>query len=327
MLYIKYIIRNITVQKWRITMKIAVLGAGAMGSIYGGHLSINNDVYMIDKKEELVEKINADGLKLYENDKDVIYHPKALLSSEGIGEVDLVIIFVKALYSRAALMENKAIIGDNTYVLTLQNGAGHEDIIEEFVPKERIIIGTTEDNGAILDNGYVRRGGKGKTNIGMLVEDKKGMLDKVKECFDGCGFDTHIYSNIQQLIWDKLFTNVSLSALTGVLQVPIGFIAEDEYAWNMTVTLIKEAMQVAKAMGLEFDEDEMIERVRNTSINSPEGRTSIYADLKAGRLTEVNTISGAVVKAGDRLGIPVPSHKMIVNMVHAMENKSKNNVQ
>lgn len=327
MLYIKYIIRNITVQKWRITMKIAVLGAGAMGSIYGGHLSMNNDVYMIDKKEDLVEKISADGLKLYENDKDVVYHPKALLSSEGIGEVDLVIIFVKALYSRAALMENKAIIGDNTYVLTLQNGAGHEDIIEEFVPKERIIIGTTEDNGAILDNGYVRRGGKGKTNIGMLVEDKNNMLEKVKVCLDGCGFDTHIYDNIQQLIWDKLFTNVSLSALTGVLQVPIGFIAEDEYAWNMTVTLIKEAMQVAKAMGLEFDEDEMIERVRNTSINSPEGRTSIYADLKAGRLTEVNTISGAVVKAGDRLGIPVPSHKMIVNMVHAMENKSKNNVQ
>ena len=109
--------------------------------------------------------------------------------------------------------------------------------------------------------------------------------------------------------------------------MPIGFIAEDEYAWNMTVTLIKEAMQVAKAMGLEFDEDEMIERVRNTSINSPEGRTSIYADLKAGRLTEVNTISGAVVKAGDRLGVPVPSHKLIVNMVHAMENKSRNNIQ
>ena len=126
-------------------MKIAVLGAGAMGSIYGGHLSTNNDVYMIDKKAELVDKINADGLKLFENDTDVIYHPAALLSSEGIGEVDLVIIFVKALYSRAALMENKGIIGDNTYVMTLQNGAGHEDIILEFVPKERIIIGTTEE--------------------------------------------------------------------------------------------------------------------------------------------------------------------------------------
>ena len=171
--------------------------------------------------------------------------------------------------------------------MTLQNGAGHEDILSEFVPKERIIIGTTEDNGAVLDFGYVRRGGKGKTNIGMLVPDSNGMLGKIKESFDSCGFDTHIYDNIQQLIWDKLFTNVSLSALTGVLQVPIGFIAADEYAWSMTVTLIKEALAVAKALGLEFDEQEIIERVRNTSINSPEGKTSIYADLKAGRRTEL----------------------------------------
>lgn len=308
-------------------MKIAVLGAGAMGSIYGGHLSLHNDVYMIDKKQEIVDKINADGLKLFENDKDVIYRPEAMTDSANLGEVDLVILFVKALFSKAALEENRHIIGEHTYVMTLQNGAGHEDILSEFVPKERIIIGTTEDNGAVLDFGYVRRGGKGKTNIGMLVPDSNGMLGMIKKSFDSCGFDTHIYDNIQQLIWDKLFTNVSLSALTGVLQVPIGFIATDEYAWNMTVTLIKEAMQVAKAMGLEFNEEEMIERVRNTSLNSPEGRTSIYADLKAGRLTEVNTISGAVVKAGDRLGVPVPSHKMIVNMVHAMENKSKNNVE
>ena len=284
-------------------MKIAVLGAGAMGSIYGGHLSLHNDVYMIDKKQEIVDKINADGLKLFENDKDVIYRPEAMTDSANLGEVDLVILFVKALFSKAALEENRHIIGEHTYVMTLQNGAGHEDILSEFVPKERIIIGTTEDNGAVLDFGYVRRGGKGKTNIGMLVPDSNGMLGMIKKSFDSCGFDTHIYDNIQQLIWDKLFTNVSLSALTGVLQVPIGFIAADEYAWSMTVTLIKEALAVSKALGLEFDEQEIIERVRNTSINSPEGKTSIYADLKAGRRTEVNTISGAVVRAGEKTGV------------------------
>ena len=125
--------------------------------------------------------------------------------------------------------------------------------------------------------GYVRRGGKGKTNIGMIVPDSNGMLGKIKESFDSCGFDTHIYDNIQQLIWDKLFTNVSLSALTGVLQVPIGFIAADEYAWSMTV----------------------------------------------GRRTEVNTISGAVVRAGEKTGVDVPTHRMIVNMVHAMEDRDR----
>ena len=308
-------------------MKIAVLGAGAMGSIYGGHLSLYNDVYMIDKKQEIVEKINADGLKLFENDKDVVYRPEAMSDSKNLEEVDLVILFVKSLFSKAALEENRPIIGEHTYLMTLQNGAGHEDILSEFVPKERIIIGTTEDNGAVLDNAYVRRGGKGKTNIGMLVPDKEGMLQKVKESFDLCGFDTHIYDNIQQLIWDKLFTNVSLSALTGVLQVPIGFIASDEYAWNMTVTLIKEALQVAKALGLTFDENEVIEKVRATSINSPDGKTSIYADLKAGRRTEVNTISGAVVRAGEKTGVDVPTHRMIVNMVHAMEDRERKEIK
>ena len=164
-------------------MKIAVLGAGAMGSIYGGHLSLHNDVYMIDKKQEIVDKINADGLKLFENDKDVIYRPEAMTDSANLGEVDLVILFVKALFSKAALEENRHIIGEHTYLMTLQNGAGHEDILSEFVPKERIIIGTTEDNGAVLDFGYVRRGGKGKTNIGMLVPDSNGMLGKIKESF------------------------------------------------------------------------------------------------------------------------------------------------
>jgi len=304
-------------------MKIAVLGAGAMGSIYGGHLSLHNEVAMIDKKQELVEKINADGLKILENDEDTMYYPKAMLDSKDLGEVDLVILFVKSLFSKAALEENRHIIGEHTYLMTLQNGAGHEDILSEFAPKERIIIGTTEDNGAVLDNAYVRRGGKGKTNIGMLVPDTDKMLQRVKESFDSCGFDTHIYDNIQQLIWDKLFTNVSLSAITGVLQVPIGFIAADEYAWSMTVTLIKEALAVAKAMGLAFNEQEVIEKVRAISINSPEGKTSIYADLKAGRRTEVNTISGAVVRAAEKTGVDVPTHRMVVNMVHAMENRDK----
>ena len=82
------------------------------------------------------------------------------------------ILFVKALYSRAAMAANHSLIGPDTYVLTLQNGSGHEDILGEFVPQERIIIGTTEDNGAVLGMGHIRRGGVGNTNVGMLTEDK-----------------------------------------------------------------------------------------------------------------------------------------------------------
>ena len=233
------------------------------------------------------------------------------------------ILFVKAIFSKAALESNKGLIGPNTRLLTLQNGAGHEDILKEFVPVEHVVIGTTEDNGAVVDAGHVRRGGEGKTNVGLLTEDKDGFLPKLKESFDSCGFQVKIHENIQQLIWDKLFTNVSLSAVTGILQVDMGYIAGNDYAWKMTRQLIHEAIVTAKAMGLTFDEDEVVEKVRVTSVNNPNGCTSIRADLGAGRRTEVNTISGAVVSAAAKYGVEVPTHQFVVNMVHAMEERDK----
>jgi len=305
-------------------MKIVVLGGtGAMGSVYGGHLSLNNEVYLLGRNAALAEKLNTNGLILQEGGADVVYHPAAITSCEGIGHADLVIIFVKALASEATLNANKGLIGPDTYLMTLQNGSGHEDLLSRYVPLDHIIIGTTEDNGAVLEPGHVRRGGNGRTNIGMLVPDDAGILARLKTVFDSCGFDTVIHSNIRQLIWNKLFTNVSLSAVTGVLQVPMGFIAADSYAWELTRQLIHEAVDVAHVLGLEADEAAITEKVRQTSLNSPEGITSICADLRAGRRTEVNTISGSVVRAAEKAGVDVPTHRMIVALVHAMEDKAE----
>lgn len=304
-------------------MKIVVIGAGAMGSIYGGHLSQNNEVYIVDTKQEIVDAINKDGLKIDEDGVTNVYHPQAVTSTEGITDVDLVILFVKSTFSKAALESNKNIIGEHTRLLTLQNGAGHEHLLMQYAPKERVIIGTTEDNGAVLGMGHVRRGGVGKTNAGMLTQDSEGFLAKMKESFDNCGFTLKICENIQQLIWDKLFTNVSLSAVTGILQVDMGYIAANEYAWNLTKALIHEAVLVAKAMGLEADEEAIVKKVCDTSVNNPNGCTSIRADLRDGRRTEVDTISGAVVRAGHEYNVAVPSHEFVVNMVHAMEGRDR----
>lgn len=304
-------------------MKIVVIGAGAMGSIYGSHLSVNNEVYLVDTNQAVVDAVNINGLKIDEDGVTNIYYPKAVTTTEGISEVDLIILFVKAIFSKNALEENKQLIGPNTRLLTLQNGAGHEELLMQFVSKDRVIIGTTEDNGAVLGYGHVRRGGTGNTNAGMLVEDTDGFLSKLKEAFDSCGFHLRIHDNIQQLIWDKLFTNVSLSAVTGILQADMGYIAENAYAWNMTAELIHEAVMTAKAMGLDCDEKAIMEKVKKTSLGSPNGRTSIRADLEAGRKTEVDTISGAVVRAAAKVNIPVPAHEFVVNMVHAMEEQKK----
>lgn len=304
-------------------MRIAVIGAGAMGSIYGSLLSVGNDLILIDKNKELVDTINENGLSIETDGTVNKYSVRAITDSENEEEVDLVILFVKALYSRAALSENLGIIGENTYVLSLQNGGGHHDIISEFVDEGRIISGTTEDNGSMVKPAYVRKGGNGVCNIGMMSNDSQDALEKIKNIFDKAGFECRIHENINGLIWDKLFTNISLSVVTAILQVKMGYITENNYAWNMCEMLVDEAYDVSEAMGLRFDKDKIYAKVRKASEKSPNGITSIANDIKYGRRTEVETISGYVLRMAEKYNVDVPMNKFVVSVIHAMENRKK----
>ena len=303
-------------------MKIAVIGAGAMGSIYGGHLSEHNDVIMVDTSQEVVNQINYRGIVLQEKGENHTFRPEAVTSAEGIGPVELIMLFVKSLYSDNALERNRNLIGPDTYVMTLQNGSGHEDILGKFVPEERIIIGTTNDNGVLLGPGYIRHSGSGETCFGLSAGQENPFLLQLKKELDNCGFQATVSGDIRQMIWDKLFINVSLSVVTAILQVDMGFIAENEHAWKLAGRLIHEAVEVANRQGLGFDEEEIAREVRETSLKNPKGCTSIRADLRDGRRTEVDTISGAVVEAARRLGMDVPYHEMAVELVHSMENRT-----
>ena len=128
--------------------------------------------------------------------------------------------------------------------------------------------------------------------------------------------------NVQRLIWNKIFTNVSASALTGLFQMPLGFIAQNESAWELCRQLVREAVDVARGMGHDFDLNEKLIEVRTVCESSPQGVTSIQADIAAGRRTEVDTITGYVVKAAKRCGVPAPSHELVLHAIHALEGKA-----
>ena len=304
-------------------MKIAVLGAGAMGGLYSAYLSRHNEVTVIDVNAQVVEKINADGLEVQEPDgTSQVYHPHAVLSTEGMAPVDLIVVFVKAMFSESALNNNRGIIGPETYLMTLQNGSGHEDMLGKFVPEEHIIIGTTQHNASVAGFGVTKHGGSGMTHMGCVTGDVK-RLQKFADAFTACGLDADVSDGVQKMIWNKMFTNVSASALTGALQVPLGFISADEHAWKLCCQLIREAVDVAAALGMDFDYDEKVAEVKAVCDKSPNGLTSIYADLRDGRRSEVDTISGSIVRAGAKAGVPTPSHRFLVDLIHAMENRPR----
>lgn len=303
-------------------MRIAVLGAGAMGSLFGGYLSQHNEVWLVDVDPEKVNQINCSGIKIREPQGDLIFRPKALTDSTGLGKVDLLIVFVKAMYSRNALSQNQHLIGDDTYVMTLQNGSGHQETLLEFARRDRVIIGVTQHNSSIIEPGYIHHGGGGKTNIGLL-DGGSERIQSIAQVFNECGFETLVTDDIKRLIWNKLFLNTSASVLTGILQVKLGYLLDNKHGWFLVERLVREAVAVANADGLNFNPEEVLANVKTSLSNSREGYTSIYADLRNGALTEVNTISGSVVREAKRLGISVPSHEFVVELVHAMEDKTK----
>ena len=307
-------------------MKIAVLGAGAMGSLFSGYLSRHNDVSVIDVNPVMVEAINKNGVRIREKDgSTTLGRPKAYINASELGAQDLVIVFVKAMFTISALEGNKNLIGPHTYLMTLQNGAGHESKLLKFADRQHVIIGSTQHNSSVIEPGYVNHGGSGVSSIGLLDGGCEA-IQPISENLSACGFECHTEENVQKQVWKKMFTNTAASSLTGLFQVPLGFIHTDPNANFLMRQLCTEAVTVANSLGLGFDLDEVTRDVDAVCINAPQGYTSIYADIRDGHRSEVDTISGSVVEAAHDQGISVPYHEFVVKAIHALENKRKENI-
>lgn len=304
-------------------MIISVLGAGAMGALFGGYLSNSNDVTVIDVSKAVIDSINSKGIKIREKDGSVkISTPKAVTDASLLGIQDLIIVFVKSMYTISALESNKHLIGPDTYLMTLQNGAGHEAKLLKFADRQHVIIGSTQHNSSIIEPGFVNHGGSGITSIGLLDGNSSSILN-IAEMFTQCGFVCKTEDNVQKQIWKKMFTNTAASSLTALFQVPLGFIHSNLDADYLMRKLCGEAVDVANSLGLDFNLDEVIKDVENVLIGAPDGFTSIYADIRDGRKSEVDTISGAVVEVARDQGLAVPYHDMLVHAIHALEAKNK----
>jgi 2-dehydropantoate 2-reductase len=308
-------------------LNITVLGAGAMGALFGGYLSTNNRVWLVDINEARVQDINERGVRVCEPDGERVFRPTAVVSSESLPKMDLIVVFVKAMFTTQALSSNRKLIGKDTYLMTLQNGTGHEAKLLKFADQDHVIIGSTQHNSSIRPDGCVNHGGGGRTHIGLLGGNS-ARIAHVAENFTSCGFLCDCSDEVKRHIWNKLFLNTSASSLTGILQVPLGFILENPYACSLMEALVHEAVAVANAEGIEhFDEEEVLADIKTVLHNGKGGYTSIYADIKNGARSEVDTISGSVVDVAESLGVNVPYHKTIVSLIHAIEDRTRLKIQ
>ena len=282
-------------------MKICILGAGALGSAIGGTLAeAGSEVYLINRRDEYVNNINTKGLILRDGIADRAVKVQARTDCTGIGPVDLIIVLVKSFHTKEAIANAREIIGDQTIIMSLQNGLGNEEALAEVVGKERLLGGKTYVGGVMLSPGHVLAGTKNKyTYIGELDGTISERVTRVADVFSKAGLSTVVSHNISGVIWDKLLINVATGALSGITGLPYGGLYNVPEIRDCAFEAILEGIAVAKASGVVLATEDAEKIWLKAAEGLPaEFKTSILQSLEKGSITEIDEINGSIVRWG-----------------------------
>jgi 2-dehydropantoate 2-reductase len=303
-------------------MKIAVIGAGAMGSVFGGLLAqAGNDVTLIDVWREAVDAINANGLAIEEPAglrRRVAV--RAVTTPTEAGPVELALVFVKCYHTEAAVRAALPILGPDSTVLTLQNGWGNAPRIAAIVGQERVLVGLTYHSASVLGPGTVLHGGKGMTFLGELDGATTTRLARIAETLRGAGFEVTTTTTILREIYAKLALNVCTLPTAALLRFYAPQLVQHDGTLELMRALLREVVAVAQAQSIALDEQERWDAITGLLGRlAPTAKGSMSQDVDRGRRTEIDVINGAVVDAGRRLGIATPYNDTMVWMVKALE--------
>jgi 2-dehydropantoate 2-reductase len=306
---------------WEEMVRIAVVGVGAMGSLFASLLSrAGHNPWLLDKYQERVDVIRINGLRIEDGTgTHCIPLPTVTTRPEEIGIVDLLIIFVKAYDTEEALRGALSLIGDSTLVLTLQNGLGNLEKITTVVGEKRALGGTTAHGATQLSYGHIRHAGSGATIIGALKGETVKELNVIKEIFDASGITTTITDDVEGTLWSKLIINAAINSLTALTRLHNGELMEHDALADLQRRIVGEACAVAKAKEVLLYYQDQVERVKGVCRATASNKSSMLQDILRGKRTEIDYINGAIVSGGKEAHIPTPYNDIITRLVKALE--------
>ncbi len=302
-------------------MKVAIIGAGAMGCIYGTYLSRHNEVLLVDVVKAHVDAINERGLEFVHLDgtTEIFKNMKATMDTAGYPAADIVVLLTKGYQSADALAANKSLIGPKTIVLSLQNGYGNSDEIVKFVPEEQIVLGTSGGGAIVAGPGHILHKGQGPTHVGCMTKDQSKAEIVAKLLREGGVPNVELTPDVKELVWSKVFVNVGINAICALMDDTNQCIANNEFARKASYALVQEAVGVVNAAGMHFNFEDVFKNVIDIALETGGNRASMLADVTNKRPTEVDRINGAIVSEGAKVGVAAPLNALMTNLIHAKE--------
>ncbi|MGX7013953.1 2-dehydropantoate 2-reductase [Vagococcus silagei] len=307
-------------------MKIIIAGSGAMGSRFGLMLHRSgNDVILVDGWKEHIDKINNDGLQANLNGEEVVekipaYHQDDLADVDF--SADLVILFTKAMQLETMLKSLQPCLAEETKVLCLLNGIGHEDIIKNYVKFENIFIGNTMWTAGMDGPGRVTLFGSGSLDLQNLGAGKEEAAKEITKVLSEAELHANFSEDILASIYRKACVNGTMNGLCTMLNSNMTEFGGTTYADDIVEAIVTEFVTVAKAQNIELDQPAILAQIKKCYDPETIGlhHPSMYQDLIINnRLTEIDYINGAIVRKGKEFGISTPYCAFLTQLIHVKE--------
>jgi len=311
-------------------MKVLVIGAGAMGSLVGGILSVEHEVTILGRQEQ-VDVISRQGLRI-EGLTQGLFRPRAIVGPVIDETFDLIVICVKSYNTDVILEPVAAILTEGTRILSLQNGLDNEERILGFL-KERslpgLVVGGITCQGATYKGpGLVKHAGEGETIIGRFgdkgdddISDRQ--IAEIAAAFARAGLETDTSQEITREIWAKGIINAAINPLTAIIDQPNGAIVHNDHMRRMAEDIVRESAAVARANGQDINDDHILDRTFRTAERTASNVSSMLQDIRLGRRTEIDAINGAISRRAAEVDLPAPLNQAMVRLVKATEHKNR----
>ena len=300
-------------------MRVAVLGAGAMGSIFGAALvRAGASVVFFDKRKEVVEAIRRDGLVVTGVLGDSALNAAATSDPADLGQADLALVLVDSgATAEVAGIAETHLAGDG-FALTLQNGIGNWEALAERLGRERVMAGSTYNSGAGLGPGRTAHTNLGPTIIGELDGTISERGANVVRLFEAGGLPSEATDNIEGYVWSKFVLNCAINPVSAITGLRPGEIARTQPAAALLDRILDEVLSVVAAAGVRLPEADACSQIRDHCWERY-NRPSMLQHLQSGRGTEIEALNGALVRRAKMLGIAVPFNEAIVLTVKSLE--------
>ncbi len=302
-------------------MKIAIIGVGAMGSIYAALLaSGGHDVWAVDTWPEHVEAIKAKGLRVEGASGDRTVKVNATTKASDVTDADLVVIATKDDGCEAAAHAALAMAKSDAPILTIQNGLGSADKVAAVVGTQRIVMGVVGGFGASMKGpGHAHHNGMEFLRLGEMQGGLSDRLEHVKTTWESGGFKVLTFADIHKMVWEKLLCNCTFSGPCTLTGLRVGEVMASPQAWSIAAGCAAEAFHVARAKGIALDFDDPIAYVRRFGEKIPGARPSMLLDHMAGRRAEIDNINGAIPREGAKVGVATPINSVVTALLKAKE--------